>query len=405
MIPVERPAVLVFVSHYLPGHRAGGLARAVGNLVGTLADDFSFHVVTTDRDFGSRFPYQGVTRGSWCTFGNSRVIYLRPGAFLIDRIVGLMNERHYDLMYVNSIFARAFSMLPLWLRHLGLAPRIPVLCAPRGELSPAALTQRSARKRAYLSILAASGAVRDAHWQAASSVERGDISRVFGRSARILVAGDVVQRTSVSTPRRSLKRPGSLAVVSIARIHPHKNLEFALRALAKVRGTISFDIFGPVEDQSYWRRCLRVIAAMPQNVRTLYRGEIASHEVKETLARSDLLFQPSLSESFGHSIVEALQAGCPVIIGDQTPWQGLTDAKAGFGLPLTVPGPFVAAVQSLTDMDAVSFTPWRVGAQQYAREHAGREKTIAETARILLDASGRAGRSTSSADSERGNPG
>lgn len=43
---------------------------------------------------------------------------------------------------------------------------------------------------------------------------------------------------------------------------------------------------------------------------------------------------PTLGENYGHVIFEALAAGCPVIVSDQTPWQDLEKREVGWVIPL-----------------------------------------------------------------------
>lgn len=55
--------VLIFVPNYFPGYMSGGIARTVLNTVEWLGDEFTFLIVTRDRDLGSDRPYEGVPRG------------------------------------------------------------------------------------------------------------------------------------------------------------------------------------------------------------------------------------------------------------------------------------------------------------------------------------------------------
>ena len=56
--------------------------------------------------------------------------------------------------------------------------------------------------------------------------------------------------------------------------------------------------------------------------------------IKKYLVKSDLFISTSLNENYGHSIVEALSQGCPVLISDKTPWKQLEKFNAGADLPL-----------------------------------------------------------------------
>jgi glycosyltransferase involved in cell wall biosynthesis len=122
--------------------------------------------------------------------------------------------------------------------------------------------------------------------------------------------------------------------VFISRISPKKNLLFALRMLQSVLGDISFDIYGPIEDARYWNRCEKAIGTLPPNVRVKYMGMVEHEKVGEVFAEHDLFLFPTLGENYGHVICEALSAGCPVLISDQTPWRHLQEEGAGWDIPL-----------------------------------------------------------------------
>ena len=55
-----QPIILVFCDYYLPGYKAGGPVRSISQLVGALGKEFSFKVVTRDRDLGDDDSYPGI---------------------------------------------------------------------------------------------------------------------------------------------------------------------------------------------------------------------------------------------------------------------------------------------------------------------------------------------------------
>ena len=70
--------ILVVVSHYLPGYKAGGPIRTVANIIKKLGDEFEFYVVTSDRDLGDTEPYADVEQGDWKKVGKAQTLYLAP---------------------------------------------------------------------------------------------------------------------------------------------------------------------------------------------------------------------------------------------------------------------------------------------------------------------------------------
>ena len=74
---------------------------------------------------------------------------------------------------------------------------------------------------------------------------------------------------------------------------------------------------------AYWEKCQRIIDDLPENIQVKYNGTIGHEKVVREMASHDLFFLPTLGENFGHVIFEALAAGCPILISDQTPWRNL----------------------------------------------------------------------------------
>ena len=62
---------------------------------------------------------------------------------------------------------------------------------------------------------------------------------------------------------------------------------------------------------------------MPENIQVSYKGSVESDKVPGILKDYHFFLMPSEGENFGHGILEALTAACPVIISDKTPWTDL----------------------------------------------------------------------------------
>lgn len=344
--PPSRHVILTFVRHYLPGYKAGGPLRTIANMVEALGDEYDFRIVTLDRDATEAAAYPDMEEGVWTPVGKAKVFYLAPTRSGLARIAKILCETPHDILYLNSFFDPDFTLKPLLARRLGVAPRVPVVLAPRGEFSPAALRIKGARKRAFLAAAGVAGLHRDVRWQASSVAEQNDIRRTFGRLAsRIVVAPDMPDTMSVALPGFVPRAQGApLRICFLSRIAPMKSLDFALEILRDVAVPVRFDIHGPIEDEAYWKRCQEIARTLPDTVCVTYRGSIPHTDVPATLACHDLFFLPSRGENFGHAIFEALSAGTPVLISDQTPWRGLAERGVGWDLCLEGRAAFGRAV-------------------------------------------------------------
>ena len=120
--------------------------------------------------------------------------------------------------------------------------------------------------------------------------------------------------------------------------------------LRGLKGDVVFDIYGPLEDSGYWRSCQEIVRTLPASVRVNYQGTVGHDEVAEVYSRYDLFLFPTRGENFGHVIIEALVAGCPIVVSDQTPWRGLHEKGVGWDLPLDRPERFTTVLQQCVDM-------------------------------------------------------
>jgi glycosyltransferase involved in cell wall biosynthesis len=240
-----------------------------------------------------------------------------------------------DLLYLNGFFGPVFSLKAAAVRRYGATgAKAPLLVAPRGELFPETLALKARKKRLGIAGIGLLGLYRDAAWHASTGQEVAaitEIARRLGqRTPLVHTACDIVSAAAPTPVTPPADHP---RLIFFSRISPKKNLDFALRALAQVERPLSLDIVGPIEDEAHWRACTALIAAAPQHHIT-YKGTITPEEVPATLAAYDLFLLPTKSENFGHAIQEALAAGLPALISDQTPWRGLEKKGAGWDLPL-----------------------------------------------------------------------
>lgn len=365
----RRPVILATIGNYLPGFRAGGPIRSLAHLVDHLSDEFDFRILSTDRDLGDERAYPGVEPDRWVPVGPALVHYTSPAHQGSGAITRLIAQTPHDVLYLNSFFSPRFSIVPLLARRFGRIPRRPTVLAPRGEFSAGALALKAFKKRGYLAAGRAAGLFRDLCWQASSDFEAHDIATVIGPQAEVRVACDLPARLADAPPLHELRgSSGPLRVLFLGRISPMKNLAFALDTLARVRSRVTFNIYGPPEDETYRLLCVQQEAAVPANVEVRWKGSVRPEEVDALMARHDLFFLPTRGENYGHVIAESLAAGTPVLIADTTPWRGLAEAGVGDDLPLSDPAAFAARIEAMASEPAEAALARRARAAAYLRQ-------------------------------------
>ena len=352
--------ILVFIDHYIPGYRFGGPLQSVANLVDHLGDEMNFSIITRDRDLKDPTPYPGIRTEIWQRVGKAQVCYLSPDRLTLRTIARLMRETPQDWVYLNSFHSPRMTVLPLLAMRLGLAPRRPCVLAARGEFSVGALALKARKKQLFRRITALLGLYDPVIWQASSPQEAEDIRREMNpKSANLRAAPNLPRRSSTMPAIHQRSPDAPLRIAFLSRISPMKNLGFALQVLAQVRAPVVFSIFGPREDAAYWRSCERLIAALPAHIQVEYCGPVEPARVIPVLAPHDLFFLPTLGENYGHVIAEALQAGLPVLLSDQTPWRGLQAKGIGRDLPLGDMAPFAAYIDDLARASAAEIAQIR----------------------------------------------
>lgn len=350
-------SILVFTRSYFPGYKEGGPPRSLSGIVEALGDEYHFRIVTRDRDFTDRMAYKEIEVDRWQSVGKAEVLYATPEKINWKGLLQILRTTEHDVLYLNSVFDLVFGVLPLCLYHFRMRKGISVVVAPRGELSPEALRFKSIRKGLFLVFCKGLRLHRSVLWHASGEREERDIARVMKR-ATIRIAPDLstiglASKSSydaVVGESRQPKVAGSVNLVFLSRISPMKNLESALASLMQVTGQVCLDVYGPIEDKSYWRTCQKLMMAMPSNVTVRYQGEVSYKHVLEVFEKHHFFLFPTRGESFGHVILESLIAGCPVIISDQTPWNGLEMLHVGWEVPLGKTERLSSIVQRCIDM-------------------------------------------------------
>jgi len=373
MKPERKLVVLIIVGHYRPGYKAGGILRSVENLVLHLHGDFEFRIITGDRDLGDDRPYPGLRPQAWHQVGEAQVYYLSPSEQSLWALRLLVNETPHDVLFINSYF-EPLGIKLLAARWCHLLRRRPILLAPRGEFAWASLGQKYPKKWCFMRGTRAFRLHRGVVWMASSAFELEEIRAALAiPPGEVHIAPDLPgmdpsgDRMPVVPPRNGTEE---LRVIFLSRISPEKNLDFALRVLARVRCAVTFDIFGPLEHSGYWAECEKLLPALPSHVKATVRGSIPPAEVMETLRGYDLLFLPSGGENYGHVIAEALSVGTAALISRNTPWRDLASLGLGWDLPLEDPDAFVRVLEEQGRTEA------RVRRERRAGIRAGLRKLI-----------------------------
>lgn len=359
---------------YLPGTKAGGPVRSVFSLVSLLKNYFDFYIVSSNTDLGSNTEYAGITPNTLFTKNEVNYYYFNNTHLTADNVLALLKQIDPALIYLNSFWSFTFSINIIRLKNKKLISA-PILLAPRGMLSKGALSLKSFKKNFFIMSARLFGWYKNVHFHATNQQEEQDIKACF-RSAEITIASNLNSGTLIKNT--TLKTPGQLDLFFLSRISEVKNLHFALELLKEITSDISinYHIYGNLEDLDYWHRCNEIIKKLPKNVTVAYKGELPFNEVQTTISKYHALLLPTLNENFGHSIVESLLTGCPVVISDQTPWNDLEKNNAGYAIALENKQKFVEAIINLAKLNQAEFSQKSNASNSYISNKIEVDKSI-----------------------------
>jgi glycosyltransferase involved in cell wall biosynthesis len=363
-----KKTILLFTDWYEPGFKAGGPIRSCVNFVRQMQNSYRIFVFTSDRDLGSPEPYENIRVNEWiATEGDVQLYYCSPENQNWQHIREQVKIIAPDFIYLNSMFSPKFTIYPLIINRMS-KQKATLILSPRGMLKDSAVQFKSLKKSIFLKSLRGLGFHRNIHFHASDATELNDIHAHFGANVKATCIPNFPGSLPVGSPVPE-KRVGELSMIFIGRIHPIKNLDYLLLALKEASSKIRLTIIGGMEDTQYWKECQEIIAHLPAAVSVHYAGELPNHELLPVISAHHIFALPTKGENFGHAIFEALAAGRPVLISDQTPWKGLEASKAGWDLPLGSPAIFGETIGKASVFDQEEYNGWCRSARQYIEEY------------------------------------
>ena len=194
------------------------------------------------------------------------------------------------------------------------------------------------------------------------------IRRAARRAAVVLAANSTVQRdlrrAMRIAPRRMLEtglpaRPGrprlgasgrALRILWSGDHEPFKALPLLLKALASLPSHESFElrVLGEGPTSTAWRR---LAASLGIDHRIEWVGRIAHPDALAHNHWADVLVFTSLRDTSGNVVLEAMQAGAPVICLDHQGAQNMVNESCGIRVPVSTPARVVSDIAlALSDL-------------------------------------------------------
>lgn len=323
--------IVVTADYFFPGSKAGGPIKSVMYICEELAKTNDVVIFTRSHDYMCKENYSSILIDNMNKSQFGKIYYVHNKLKFIKNFFQTIQDADY--IYFNSLYSFQYTLLPLIINFCTFKKR--VILSPRGELLEGAMKIKYLRKMGYLYFFQ-SLFKRNVEFLASSHDESCSIKTYLNKSSFIL-SNPIKLRQPIKINTKKI--PNYLDLIMICRISEIKNIELVIDALSglSLDVKIRLQIYGVVHSSTYFKKLqLRVSAICNRNISIEFMGHADSDTLKSKILSSHCLINSSYSENFGHSIIESLSFGRPVICSDQTPWKLINDNGAGYCIPLNI---------------------------------------------------------------------
>ncbi|ELB61706.1 hypothetical protein OKS_03499 [Enterococcus faecium EnGen0047] len=347
----ETKKVLFVSVVYLPGKKAGGPIKSLSNLIQNIPNNIDPYVLTSNIDYPDNTVFENIQTKKWYQIGKAKVMYINPNEFNATFLKKFVYENNIDVIYFNSFFQNFTVKAYKFIKN---EKQKKIIIATRGELSPSALSQKKIKKILFLFLYKLFLHKKSYYFHFTDRIEKNDFDIAIKKINNYYIIPNFVSKPEIFDIKK--KESKVLKLVTIGRISPMKNILFSLKILKQCKNDIFFDIYGPLEDESYWEECRQVIKSLPNNIRVQYKGPIEPTKVFLAYSKYDAFFTPTLGENFGHAIFEGMSVGCIPIISDRTPWRNLEEKGIGWDISLENRDKFINIIDKLAMLKEQDFS-------------------------------------------------
>ena len=326
--------ILHVVPTYAPAWRYGGPIVSVHGLCkGLVRAGHDVHVFTTNVDgpghldvaIGTPVDVDGV-KVSYFASRFLKRLYWAPGMNTALR----REVPHFDLLHLHSVYLWPTAAAASVARRFGK----PYVLAPRGMLVADLISRKSRLlKRAWIEAVERRNLAGADAIHFTSRLEEADARKLGLPFRRALIVPNGVEDEEAGLAGEPEPAEETGLLLYIGRINWKKGLDRLISALALVPDCRLL-IVGNDEEQ--FQPSLEALAERHGvRDRVSFAGPIYGVEKTRLMSRAAALVLASYSENFGNVVLEAMAAGCPVIV---TPEVGAADLVLASGAGLVAEG-------------------------------------------------------------------
>lgn len=244
-----------------------------------------------------------------------------------------------DVVHIHTLWEAVQHIAAVESRRAGK----PYIFRPCGMLDPWSLQQGRLKKSVFLRmrLLRDFNAAAAMHYT--TDIERDNAVPLALRAKPIVVPNGVDLTDFASLPPRDAFRSrfpqigDRPLIIMYGRVDAKKGFDLMIPALAKIEPRDAMLLIAGPDIAGYTDEVRRLAAAHRVGDRVIFAGMLRGRERVEALTAADVFALPSYQENFGIAVIEALAAGCPVVLSDQVALHRQTTAAGvGASVPLDV---------------------------------------------------------------------
>ena len=311
--------LLHVVPTYLPAYRYGGPIASVHGLCKALVhqgEEVTVYTTNVDGERDSQVPINQVTILDRVKVGYFqcpffRRLYWAPG---LKRTLEL-SIASFDLLHLHSVFVWPTSMAA----HIARRHKIPYVLSPRGMLVKALIRKKNFLiKSAWMTLIERRTVEGASAIHVTSELEAEELKKfgyklppVYCIPNGIDDGGERINEPE-SSSNKIFPDMAEPYLLFLGRVSWKKGIDLLIRAMVFIPH-INLVIAG-YEEENYQHKLLRIISELKLSQRIRFAGPVYGNQKSALLKNAQALVLPSLQENFGNVVLEAMQAGCPVVV-------------------------------------------------------------------------------------------
>jgi glycosyltransferase involved in cell wall biosynthesis len=246
--------------------------------------------------------------------------------------------KSYDVVMVESLW-----QYPTFIAgRICRAANMPYVVSPNGMLDDWSLSQKAWKKKPYMALFERSTlqGANAIHLTSEGELTNSHLNK--WQVPKVVIPLGLPKSKYTNLPdganffHRYPELSGKKIVLFLGRLHYKKQPDVVIRAFHQACSgmTDAHLVLAGMGEPSYAQRLDALVKSLGIQDRVLFTGMLEGDAVREAYRAASLFVLPSWQENFGLSMVEAMAAGCPVVISDHIDLApDIKEARAGLVVP------------------------------------------------------------------------